>query len=71
MGKTELFIGEMINTVFCPVINEQIDGTTCLDIVLVADKEAKTSILPNWVKWNEEQRKKCLTCKYHSDMKNA
>lgn len=37
----------MSNTVFCPVINRQIDGATCLVIVLVADREAKPSILPS------------------------
>jgi len=58
----------MTDTVFCPVVNGQIDGTTCLDIVLVADKEAKPSILPNKVEWNEEQCKKCLACKYHADV---
>ena len=58
----------MSNTVFCPVINGQIDGTTCLEIVLVADREAKPTILPKGVEWNEEQRKKCLTCKYHNDV---
>lgn len=57
----------MSNTVFCPVINGKIDGTTCLEIVLVADKEAKPSILPESVKWDDEQCQKCLTCKYHND----
>jgi hypothetical protein len=58
----------MSNTVFCPVINGQIDGTTCLDIVLVADREAKPTILPKGVEWSEEQCKKCLACKYHADI---
>lgn len=57
-----------MNTVFCPVINGQIDGTSCLEIVLVADREANPSILPEGVIWNEEQREKCLTCKYHADV---
>ena len=57
-----------MNTVFCPVINNQIDGTTCLEIVLVADREAKASILPENIKWNEEQRQKCLNCPYHADL---
>ena len=57
----------MSNTVFCPVINGQIDVTPCLDIVLVADKEATPTILPKGVEWNEEQCKKCLACKYHAD----
>lgn len=58
----------MSNTVFCPVINGQIDGATCLDIVLVADKEAKPSILPKGIEWDEEQRKKCQSCIYHADI---
>lgn len=61
----------MSNTVFCPVTNGQIDGTTCLDIVLVADREAKPSILPEGVKWSEEQRQKCLACKYHADIEDV
>ncbi len=56
-----------MKTVYCPVINGQIDGTTCLEIVLVADKEAKPTILPKGVVWNDEQCKKCLACKYHDD----
>lgn len=58
----------MSKTVFCPVINREVDGTTCFEIVLVADKEMKPSILPEDIKWNEEQRKKCLVCKYHADI---
>lgn len=58
----------MSNTVFCPVMNGQVDGTTCLEIVLVADREAKPAILPEGIKWDEEQRQKCLACKYHADI---
>lgn len=36
-----------MNTVFCPVLNAQIDGTTCLEIVLVADGEMNKRILPD------------------------
>lgn len=57
-----------MNTVFCPVMNKQVDGTTCLEIVLVADREAKPSILPDGTAWNEEQRQKCLSCPYHADL---
>jgi hypothetical protein len=57
-----------MNTVFCPVINGQIDGTSCLDIVLVADKEANPTILPKGVIWDDEQCNKCLACKYHADI---
>lgn len=55
-------------TVYCPVINGQIDGTSCLEIVLVAESIAKPSILPEEVLWNEEQRTKCFACKYHDDV---
>ena len=47
-----------MNTVFCPVTGGQVDGTTCLEIVLVADHEAKPSILPNGITWSEEQRER-------------
>ena len=47
----------MSNTVFCPVINRQIDGATCLVIVLVADREAKPSILPSGVTLIQRRRK--------------
>ena len=57
-----------METVYCPVIDGQIDGTSCLEIVLVADREAKPTILPKGVIWNEEQRNKCLACKYHADI---
>lgn len=58
----------MSDTVFCPVMNRQVDGTTCLEIVLVTDREAKPTILPEGLEWNEEQRQKCLACKYHDDI---
>lgn len=57
-----------MKTVYCPVINGQVDGSTCLEIVLVADHEAKPSILPQRIEWNEEQRQKCLNCPYHADL---
>ena len=57
-----------MNTVFCPVMNKQVNGITCLEIVLVADREAKSSILPDGIAWNEEQRQKCLDCPYHADL---
>ena len=57
-----------MNTVFCPVMNKQVNGATCLEIVLVADREAKSSILPQGLEWNEVQREKCLKCPYHADL---
>lgn len=56
-------------TVYCPVINDQINGDRCLEIVLVTDNEASEKVLPESVKvWNEEQRQKCLNCPYHDDL---
>lgn len=60
-----------MNTVFCPVRGEQIDGTTCLEICLVADNMVKERILDDYdpiIPWNEEQRQKCLNCKWHTDV---
>ena len=58
-----------MKTVYCPVLDRQVDGTTCLEIVLVADHEAKPAILPKDVKqWGEKQRQKCLNCQYHADV---
>ena len=57
----------MEKTVYCPIIDGQINGIDCLEIVLVADREAKASILPKGIVWDEDQRSKCLSCKYHFD----
>ena len=46
-----------MNTVYCPVLDRQVDGNTCLEIVLVADREAKTSILPQGLEWNNSSVK--------------
>ena len=60
-----------MNTVYCPVLDRQVDGNTCLEIVLVADREAKTSILPQGLEWNDKQREKCLQCPYHKDLEDT
>ena len=57
-----------MNTVYCPVINEEIDGGACLVICDVADGMIKSSVLSERITWNEEQRQKCLACKYHADL---
>lgn len=57
-----------MKTVYCPVTDGQVDGTSCLEICIVADREAKPTILPENIVWNEEQRQKCLACKYHADL---
>lgn len=60
----------MRKTVFCPVLDEQINGSSCLDIVLVADMEASPSILPDGVQWDEQKRTICKSCKYHADIED-
>ena len=57
-----------MKTVYCPVVNGQVNGDTCLEIVLVADRYAKPTVLPDEVKWSEEMRQKCLSCKWHDDV---
>lgn len=57
-----------MNTVYCSVLDRQVDGDTCLEIVLVAEREAKATILPESINWNENQREKCLKCPYHKDL---
>nr|DAI01976.1 MAG TPA: RING finger and CHY zinc-binding protein, Metal-binding, Nucleus, Zinc-finger [Caudoviricetes sp.] len=57
-----------METVYCPVLNRQVDGTTCLEIVLVTDREIKASTLPKEIEWSEEVRAKCLSCPYHDDL---
>jgi len=55
-----------MKTVFCPIKNNQINGGDCYLICAIADKEISDRILPDGVNfWNEEQRQKCLRCKYH------
>lgn len=73
--KHEKLLQEMIvpeeqcgtDTVYCPVIQGQIDGTSCYEITLVADKWIKPSVLPQSIEWNEELRKICNACKYHCE----
>lgn len=57
-----------MKTVYCPVKDAQVDGDDCLIICDVADHMIKPSVLPDSVKWNEEQREKCLKCPYHADL---
>lgn len=59
-----------MKTVYCPVVDDQIDGTTCMEIVDVADGMINNRVLEDYdpaIHWNEEQRQKCLNCKWHAD----
>ena len=57
-----------METVSCPVLKGQVNGTICLEIVLVTDREANHSVLPSSIKWTEEMREICKACKYHDDV---
>ncbi len=58
-----------METVFCPVMGKDVNGTDCLIICDVADELINPRVLPEGVEWNEEQRNKCKGCKYHADLK--
>ena len=58
-----------MRTVFCPVSGRQVNGTECLEIVLVADRMMNASTLPPEIRWDEGQRQTCLRCYYHDDKK--
>lgn len=57
-----------MKTVYCPVKDDQINGTDCLIICDIADRIIKSTLIPEGIKWDEQQRKKCLSCKYHADI---
>lgn len=57
-----------MNTVFCPVKDNQINGADCFLICEIADGNAPDAVLPEKIIWNEAQRQKCLRCKWHTDI---
>ena len=61
--------GSKKRTVYCPVKQGQINGTDCLVICEVAERMLKSSVIPEEIPWNEEQRLICKQCKYHDDQK--
>ncbi len=60
-----------MKTVHCPVKGDEINGTDCLIVCDVADRMVKPTCLPEGIKWDEEQRQKCLACKYHADIEEV
>jgi hypothetical protein len=58
----------MDKRVNCPVKNDKITGDDCIIVCDVAEGMIKPTVLPKGIEWNEEQRKKCKLCKYHSDI---
>ena len=57
-----------METVYCPVKDDRIDGGDCLIACDAADNTVKHTVLPECIKWSEEQRQKCLNCKYHYEV---
>lgn len=60
-----------MKTVYCPVIEGQIDGTTCMEIVDVVNGLINERIIKDIKEvtiWNDEQKQKCLNCPYHADV---
>lgn len=55
-----------MKTVYCPIKNDQINGDDCYLLCAIANEEVSSRVLPSGVDhWDEEQRQKCLKCKYH------
>lgn len=57
-----------MKTVYCPVINDNIDGVDCYIICDVAEGYVKPTLLPKAIMWNDEQCTKCKKCQYHNDI---
>ena len=57
-----------METVYCPVIDGQIDGGDCLLMCDVADQLVKSTVLPDDIVWDDQQRAKCIVCQYHDDL---
>ena len=57
-----------MRTVYCPVLERQINGTECLEVVLVADRMISAETLLPELRWDEVQRQTCLRCYYHADV---
>ncbi len=59
-----------MTTIYCPVIQGQIDGDRCLEISLVSENQISERVFDDnedKIVWSEEQRQKCLNCKWHAD----
>lgn len=59
--------------VYCPVMEDRVDGTVCLEICEVADHNISERIFEDFSHppvWNAGQREKCLRCKWHADVED-
>lgn len=60
--------GIPMKTVYCPVKEGRINGIDCLVMCDVADGLINQTMIPEGIQWDEQQRRKCLACKYHADI---
>ena len=57
-------------TVFCPVLQRQVNGDDCFDISMVAEKTTPDRFLPKDLKpedFTDDKKDICLKCKYHPE----
>ena len=57
-------------TVFCPVLQRQVNGDDCFDISMVAEKTTADRFLPKDLKpedFTDSKKEICLKCKYHPE----
>ena len=57
-----------MDTVYCPIKGDQINGKDCLIICDVVDGLLKPTTMPSGISWNEEMREICKSCMYHEDI---
>ena len=57
-----------METVYCPLKGDQINGTDCLVVCDVVDGLFKPTVIPKDIAWTEEKREICEVCKYHNDI---
>ncbi len=55
-----------MDIIYCPVADKNVGIDDCIITRDVADRLVKPSVLPEGISWNEEQRAKCISCKYHN-----
>lgn len=57
-------------TVFCPVLQRQVNGDDCFDISMVAENTTPDRFLPKDLKpedFTDSKKEICLKCKYHPE----
>lgn len=55
-----------VDKVYCPLVNEEIEGIDCIENSDVAAGMIKEETLPQKYKKEENWREICKNCKYHN-----